>query len=82
MHVQHTIPDLPLSGLTPGQSASVSALSDDSDLRRRFQDLGLIPGARVDCLSVSPLGDPKAYRIRGAVVALRAGDAEYVRVTL
>ena len=41
----------------------------------RLLDLGLIPGTRVVCQGHSPAGDPAAYLIRGAVIALRARDA-------
>ena len=44
-------------------------------LRRRLLDIGLIPGTRVTCTAVSPAGDPAAYLIRGAVIALRGRDA-------
>jgi ferrous iron transport protein A len=47
---------------------------------RRFQDLGLIEGTLVRCLMKSPLGDPKAYLIRGAVIALRKSDSDTVTV--
>ena len=43
-------------------------------------DLGLTHGARVRCLFAAPGGDPRAYRIRGAVIALRSEDAELVCV--
>lgn len=41
-------------------------------------DLGFVPGAQVECLGRSPLGDPAAYRVRGAVVALRRRDAQLI----
>ena len=44
-------------------------------MRRRLLDIGLIPGTRVTCTAVSPAGDPAAYLIRGAVIALRGRDA-------
>lgn len=69
-----------LSNLSPGQSARVLGLLPDCPMRRRFQDLGLIEGTLVRCLYKSPLGDPKAYLIRGAVVALRRSDAGTVAV--
>lgn len=47
-------------------------------MRRRLQDLGMVPGAFVECVGISPLGDPAAYRIRGAVIALRRRDAQAV----
>ena len=69
-----------LAALEPGQTARVCGLTAVGEIRRRLQDMGLIPGTPVTCLHVSPLGDPKAYALRGAVVALRAGDAAGVRV--
>ena len=70
-----------LSGLSRGQTAQVAALLAPGPMRRRFQDLGLIPGTTVECLGRSPLGDPCAYLIRGAVIALRQSDADTVTVT-
>lgn len=69
-----------LSSLSPGQSARVLGLSPECPMLRRFQDLGLIEGTLVRCLYKSPLGDPKAYLIRGAVIALRKSDADTVAV--
>ncbi len=75
-------PGQKLSGLLRGQTAQVTSLCGDSPLRRRFQDLGLIEGTQVECLGASPLGDPCAYLIRGAVIALRRCDADTVSVTV
>lgn len=72
--------DMGLSALAPGESATVSGLMASGGIRRRLQDLGLIPGARVECVGISPLGDPAAYLIRGTVIALRRADAAGVRV--
>lgn len=47
-------------------------------MRRRLLDLGLVPGTRVECVGQSPGGDPKAYLIRGAAVAIRSEDARTV----
>ena len=70
-----------LSELQPGQRATVTGLCGESGLRRRLQDLGLIEGSGVRCMERSPLGDPTAYRICGAVVALRREDAGAVRIS-
>lgn len=64
-----------LSRLLPGQSAAVWGLAADGPMRRRLQDIGLVHGTIVKCLGPSPLGDPSAYLIRGAVIALRDQDA-------
>lgn len=50
-------------------------------MRRRMQDIGLIEGTEVECVQKSPAGDPVAYRIRGALIALRAEDSARVLVT-
>ena len=69
-----------LTSLKPGQQAVVCALDASGDIRRRLQDIGLISGTRVTCVERSPLGDPVAYSIRGAVIALRSEDAGTVRI--
>jgi ferrous iron transport protein A len=47
-------------------------------MRRRMLDIGLAPGTEVECLGRSPAGDPSAYLIRGAVIAIRASDGHDV----
>ena len=69
-----------LHTLEPGQSAYVTQIDAQPAMRRRLLDLGLIPGTRVRCVAVSPAGDPAAYLIRGAVIALRRCDAEGVHM--
>ena len=71
-----TTPKSRLSALGRGQAARVDALLAQGPMRRRFQDLGLITGTQVECLGPSALGEPCAYLIRGALIALRRADAE------
>lgn len=42
--------------------------------------MGVVKGTRIKCVLRSPLGDPSAYKIRGAVVAIRGEDASNVLV--
>jgi DtxR family transcriptional regulator, Mn-dependent transcriptional regulator len=46
--------------------------------RRRLLDLGVLRGATVKAEYRSPSGDPTAYRIRDALIALRKEQAEYI----
>lgn len=69
-----------LSSLRPGECGTVAALCTEGEMRRRLQDIGLVAGTAVECVGRSPLGDPAAYRIRGAVIALRREDAASVRL--
>ncbi|MDP3488480.1 MAG: FeoA family protein [Bacillota bacterium] len=75
-----TIHAIPLSKLPVGYSGIVFALSSTERVRRRMLDLGLIGGTNVQSLRRSPSGDPTAYEIRGAVIALRSGEADQVWV--
>ena len=43
-------------------------------------DLGVLPGTVIVAEMRSPNGDPTAYRIRDALIALRAEQAEMIRV--
>ena len=40
----------------------------------------LIKGTKVECVQKSPAGDPIAYLIRGAVIALRSEDSSQIYV--
>lgn len=48
--------------------------------RRRLLDLGVVRGTEIVPELVSVGGDPVAYRIRGALVALRREQAEWIRI--
>ena len=69
-----------LADLPRGSCALVSALCSHGSMRRRLQELGLVPGTKVECVQKSPLGDPAAYLFRGTVIALRREDSSRVLV--
>lgn len=69
-----------LSSLREGQKAKVSSLLSQGSMRRRLQDIGLIEGTEVECIQKSPAGDPVAYLIRGALIALRSEDSSNVLI--
>jgi DtxR family Mn-dependent transcriptional regulator len=71
-----------LSTLLPGQKGEVIAISRASrgSERRRFLDLGLLPGTLVTAEMTSPSGDPTAYLIRDALIALRKEQADLIRI--
>ncbi len=69
-----------LTHLREGEDAEVICLTNQGSIKRRLQDLGLVEGTHVACIHKSPYGDPIAYGIRGAVIALRTEDASCVLV--
>lgn len=72
----------PLSALRPGDDGRVLAISRRcrGAERRRLLDLGVLPGTVIRAEMRSPNGDPTAYRVRDALIALRAEQAEFIRV--
>jgi ferrous iron transport protein A len=69
-----------LSALPLGKRARVKRLTCHGPARRRMLDLGLILDTVVEALLRSPGGDPVAYVIRGAVIALRSEEAAHIMV--
>ena len=71
-----------LDQLDFGQIATVTALNVGGANRRRLMDLGILPGTQLAVDLRSPLGDPTAYLIRGAVIALRREQAKQIEISL
>ena len=69
-----------LSSLKPGQSGQVVQLSYRirGAERRRLMDMGVLPGTKISNEMDSASGDPSAYRIRDAVIALRKSQADLI----
>lgn len=72
--------EMPLSDLPTGGICRVKKLTTQGPMRRRMLDLGLIGDTVVESLQKSPSGDPVAYLIRGAVIALRSDVAGTILV--
>ena len=71
-----------LNILSPGEQAEVLALAPSlrGAERRRMMDLGVLPGTLISAEYISAGGDPVAYRIRGALIALRSEQAGQIIV--
>lgn len=73
--------EIPLNQLPIGVKASVTSLNANGTVRRRMLDLGIINGTEIQPLYKSPSGNPIAYRIRGASIALRSDISENILVS-
>lgn len=89
--LQHESTDLPteafartLEDLSVGHTAEVVGLAPSCQgiQRRRLLDLGVVPGTRIRSELASRSGDPTAFEIRGALIALRREQQRWVRVRL
>lgn len=69
-----------LADLNPGDSATIVDFSVTGAARRRLLDLGLLPGVTITAELRAPLGEPVAYRIREALIALRRDQTSHIQV--
>ena len=67
-----------LNQLGVGETATVVYVDDSSALKKRLGEIGFSSGSVVKCIMKSPLGDPKAFLVKGSVIALRSEDARAV----
>ncbi len=71
---------LSLCNIECGKSARVLSLPENEEYSHRLSDLGFIAGTVVESVMRSPLGDPTAYLVRGAIIALRCEISEKILV--
>jgi DtxR family Mn-dependent transcriptional regulator len=71
-----------LSSLKTGEEGEVLGISRAcrGAQRRRLMDLGIVPGTVISMAMASAGGDPKAYNIRGAMIALREDQADFIHI--
>jgi DtxR family Mn-dependent transcriptional regulator len=71
-----------LARLAPGTVAEIARISRTvrGPERRRLMDLGILPGTTISVEMRSPTGGLTAYRVRGAVIALRDEQANRILV--
>lgn len=69
-----------LSHLPLGRTAKVVCVDCNNKLKNRLSDLGLYEGNDICPVLKSPLGEPRAYRINEATIALRDSDCKKITV--
>lgn len=71
----------PLSQLEPGEQGVIETLQQYGAMRRRLRDLGFLPGTKILCAFSAPAGSPRAFFLKGFVVALRKSDCDNILVS-
>lgn len=69
-----------LDKMRMNQNGKVKQIMDGSSMKRRFLDIGLTAGTKVECILISFGGEMKAYRIKGATIGIRKEDAKYIEM--
>lgn len=58
----------------------VKQINCENNIKRRILDLGIINGTKIKPVLRSPLGDPRAYEVRGMLLSLREEDCKRIIV--
>ena len=58
----------------------VKEIKYDGNIKRRLLDMGLIKGTKIKPVLVSPSKDPRAFEIRGTLIAIRKEDAIKIEI--
>ena len=69
-----------LSQLPLNKYGTIQELKCDGNIRRRLLDLGLVKGTKIKPVLVSPSKDPRAFEVRGSLIAIRKEDAENIGI--
>lgn len=72
---------LPLCDLPLNQTGYIKSINCTGTIYRRFLDLGLIQGTQITPILISAFKNPKAYKFRGTLIAIRNEDANFITVS-
>lgn len=65
---------------TPHQQLEIEEVGE-SDISLKLLEMGIMPGKILTLLHVAPLGDPMAFQLGEAVIALRKEEAQLISVS-
>ena len=69
-----------LADLKPGEYGVIDSMHLHGTQRRRLRDLGFLPGTKVQCGCMAPLGSPVAVCLKGSMFALRRETCKQILV--
>lgn len=69
-----------LSELKPTETAVIKKINCEKPLKNRLSHLGVIEGAKIKFIKVSPFSDPIEIMVRGFYLAIRLETAEQIDV--
>ncbi|MBR6341252.1 MAG: FeoA domain-containing protein, partial [Treponema sp.] len=72
-----TLKDLPI-----GQTAEITKVGGNGELRQHFLDMGVIPGTSITKIKLAPMGDPIEFELNGYELTMRVDDAGKIEVSL
>lgn len=71
-----------LSQLPLNKNGIIDKIECDEGIKRRLLDMGLVKGTNIVPILVSPSGDPRAFLVRGTIIAIREDDAKNIKIKI
>ena len=62
------------------QKGEILKINCKNSIKRRLLDLGMVKGTDVIPVLISPSGDPRAFEVRGTLIAIREDDTKLIEV--
>ncbi|CAM4253946.1 ferrous iron transport protein A [Erysipelothrix inopinata] len=70
-----------LSEVKVGNKAIIEHIDIEEHMLLRLLDLGFINGTLVEVIQSSPSGNPRAYKVRNTIYAIRQSEAQCIEVS-
>ncbi len=71
-----------LNQLPLNKSGKINKIECDGGIKRRLLDMGLVKGTEIMPILISPSGDPRAFLVRGTIIAIREEDAKNIKINI
>ena len=71
-----TLDKLPLN-----ENGKIENIECIGNIKRRLLDLGLVKGTKIFPVLVSPSKDPRAFFVRGSIIAIRKEEAQNIQIS-
>ena len=69
-----------LNQLALNKNGKIYKIECNEGIKRRLLDMGLVKGTNIVPILVSPSGDPRAFLVRGTIIAIRKDDAKHIKI--
>lgn len=69
-----------LNQLPLNENGIIKEINCEGNIKRRLLDLGLVNGTNIKPVLISPSKDPRAFEVRGTIIAIRKEDAEKIEI--
>jgi hypothetical protein len=69
-----------LNQLPLNKSGKINKIECGEGIKRRLLDMGLVKETEITPILISPSGDPRAFLVRGTIIAIREEDAKNIKI--